>query len=136
MVPADIRLRFIDLTSRLVDGAVSDEGLDSNEEKLLRRYPSLPAWPFDARLSISLMAWLIGPGFHIPAFKRAVADGIVPDFRAAASACEIAPKGHPGVVALNGWTGRLFRNAQRVVELNMDSARVYFPVDLCTLTGR
>jgi hypothetical protein len=136
MVSSDVRSNFIDLASRLVDGTVSDEHLARNEVGLLKRYVTLRAWPADAQLALHLMAWVGGPGFHLPAFRQAVNCVPIPDFACASLECRIADRGHSGMVCVNAWNRRLFQNAQRVVDLGLAPHRVYFPMELVVVGRR
>ena len=138
MVSRDVRAHFADLTSRLAPEGAGGLGalglLETNGPELLKRYASLDAWPEDAQLAVHLMAWLIGPGFHLPAFRQA-ASRLRPDFWACSVSCAIPSRGRPAVVSLNSWNVRLFRNAAIAGELGMDLSRVYFPADLAEVIG-
>lgn len=134
MVSRDVRAHFADLTSRLAAGDIGDlHGLlERNETELCKRYSSLTAWPADAQLAGHLMAWLIGPGFHLPAFRQE-ATKLRPDFWVLNGSCEIPNRGRPAIVSLNFWNGRLFRNAAIVDKLGMNASRVYFPAELAEM---
>ena len=129
MVSSVVRLRFVDLASQLSHETVSHEILEANAPKVLKRYPSFEAWPADAQLGFCLVSWVIGPGFHIAAFKDAVARP-VPDFSLAAESCAVPERGHPGALALNSWVKRMFQNAGRVLDLELSPKWIYFPMDL------
>ena len=131
MVSRDVRAHCADLTSRLATGDVGDlqDLLQRNELELCKRYPSFGTWPADAQVAGHLMAWLIGPGFHLPAFRQA-ASRLCPDFWSCSVSCAIPSRGRPAVVSLNFWNARLFRNAAIAEKLGMNVSRVYFPADL------
>jgi hypothetical protein len=135
MVPSGVRLQFLDLASRISDG-VRGECLDPNEIVLLRRYPALEAWPHDGRLALHLVSWVIGPGFYIPGFRRAVEQGLIPDFELAASECRIPVRmKHSGVASLNSWVCRMLLNSAVVVDREMRADLVYFPLSLRDMVG-
>lgn len=131
MVSRDVRAHFADLTSRLATGDSGDVEvlLERNQLELCKRYPSLASWPSDAQLGVHLMGWLLGPGFHLPAFRQA-AERLQPDFWACGEGCAVPHRNRPGIVSLNAWSRQLFQNAAVVVELGMAGDRVYFPADL------
>jgi hypothetical protein len=136
MASRDVRAHFADLTSRLAAGDTGDLSsfLEGNERELCKRYPSLSAWPADAQLAGHLMAWLLGPGFHLSAFRQE-ASKLRPDFWICSESCEIPHRDRPAIVSLNFWNGRLFRNAAIVDKLGMNTSRVYFPAELKELVG-
>jgi len=124
-----VKPAFVDLASRLTGGSVSWDVVDSYGPKLLKRYPSLAVWPADPQLALYLMAWVRGPGFNLPGFRRAVV-GLVPDFRAASMECRMPDWGHSGIASLNAWVSRLFSNGQCVLDWGLKPELIYFPTVL------
>ena len=80
----------------------------SVDERVLRsRYGAYGAWPVDSELGLVVLAWVLGPGFAIPEFGRAV-NAIVPDFASGARAIKLSPtsvEGGSTLVTLGGLLG-------------------------------
>jgi hypothetical protein len=132
VINRDVKVTFVDLTSRLADDQVADDILGLFEPKLIRRYPAFGVWPADAQLATFLMSWVRGPGFNIPGFRQAVS-GLAPNFEIAAIECRMPDWGHSGIISLNGWLEQLFVNGQRVLDWNLKPELVYFPASLAAI---
>jgi len=125
-VPAKgvVRSAFLEIAQRF-----SDDPPTVNLPVLRRRYAAFPAWPADARLGLYVLAWVLGPGFHIRPFSKAV-NQLHPDFAAAAGA--IGKGSTPTTIAITGVVRQLFRNASVVVARDLNPSLLYWPIDLST----
>lgn len=114
-------------TIRLTNGAIDVlvyAKLDEMWAHLLDRFPALDAWPSDAQLGLTSMAWSAGPWFKAPMFDgfcRAV------DFRGAAAECRFNDTQNPGLKPRNDANERLFINAANIVEGKLDREELYYP---------
>ncbi len=121
---------MLELGARFSDDAPGDlaQRLLRDEGVLRKRYSAFDAWPADGQVGLHTMAIVLGPGFALAGFRRAV-DAAVPDFDQAAEHCAI-PDGGMTVAVLNARNERLFRNAAVVLRRNLDPELLYFPQDL------
>lgn len=111
----------------------SDDAPSIDTRVLRSRYRVYEAWPADAQLALGVLAWVLGPGFHLPRFAAAV-NAPLPDFRRAAAAV-----GRGGanstLVTLGGITRRGLRNGDVVLQWNLDPDTLYWPHDLSSCIG-
>lgn len=123
-----VRVALANIASRFSDDAPSVD-----ESALRARYSALEAWPADAQLGLYILAWVLGPGFSVPAFRESV-NLLVPNFGRAASAITL-DENDPALITLSGMVRRAFRNAAVVMDWNLNPDLLYWPVDLtsCTL---
>ncbi len=126
MARESVERAFVGLATVLSGDASAARRLDANEESFRKKYPSFAYWPSDAQLALHLMAWVIGPGFNFPEFRRAV-NRLVPDFARAADASRIPDRGHAGRITLNSTNQRLLVIAHCVLDQGLDPGIVYFP---------
>ena len=92
------------------------------------RYGAMGAWPADAELGLVILAWVLGPGFSHPMFRRSV-NALVPNFAEAAQAVRaIGP--NPTLVTLGGIARCAFDNGAVVIRWNLDPDLLYWPQDL------
>jgi hypothetical protein len=100
----------------------------SIDDRTLRsRYPALEAWPVDAELGLSVLAWALGPGFHVRAFRDSV-NRLVPDFAGAASLLDLGPS--PTAVTLTSIARCALNNGAWVVRWNLNPELLYWPLAL------
>lgn len=100
-----------------------DAKLQSNEAILRNRFPGYESWPADAQLGLLSMAWAMGANFKFPKFEAAV-NGLVPDFRAAASLSHMNAAGNPGLVPRNTANESLFLSAADTLSSNLSLDRI------------
>lgn len=109
------------------------DGAPSFDERVLRsRYGDTSVWPADGEFGLVLLAWALGPGFHLAGFRQALT-GLVPDFDAAARS--IGPGGNPSLVTIGGAARTALRNAAIVVRWNLPSEILYWPAALANCAG-
>lgn len=83
--------------------------LDSTVAALVRRWPALPSWPWQAQLAVCSWAWAVGAMAQgWPRFDAALH---AQDWTAAAAECRIREAGNPGVAPRNVENRRLFLDA-------------------------
>ena len=103
-----------------------------DEKVLFKRYAALGAWPADAQFGLLVLAWMLGPGFSLTGFSKAV-NRLVPDF--AKAACVIGPGQVPTAITLGGVARAAFRNAAVAVKWNLDESWLVWPTDLSKFVG-
>jgi hypothetical protein len=116
-------------TVRLTDDdidAMVKKKLLANEHDLRRTFGDWDAFPADAQLGISSMAWAMGPGFphKFPRFTSHVLKGNWAD---AAIACKIRETHNPGIVPRNRANRICFYNAACVAIDHSDIAVLHWP---------
>jgi GH24 family phage-related lysozyme (muramidase) len=80
--------------------------LDSTVAALVRRWPGLPGWPWQAQLAVCSWAWAVGAlAQGWPRFEAALR---AQDWATAAAECRIREAGNPGVAPRNAENRRLF----------------------------
>jgi hypothetical protein len=124
-----VRVALTHIAARFSD----DAPLPFAGERVLRsRYSALGAWPADAEFGLTVLAWVLGPGFSMEGFKQAV-NRLVPDFTKAAES--IGAGSSPALVTLHGIARRSFRNASMVTRWNLNPDILYWPLDLSSCPG-
>jgi GH24 family phage-related lysozyme (muramidase) len=83
--------------------------LDSTVRALVRRWPGLPGWPWQAQLAVCSWAWAVGAAAQgWPRFEAALH---AQDWTTAAEQCRIRDEDNPGVTPRNAENRRLFLEA-------------------------
>jgi GH24 family phage-related lysozyme (muramidase) len=83
--------------------------LDSTVAALVRRWPELPTWPWQAQFAVCSWAWAVGAMAQgWPRFEAALH---AQDWTTAADECRIREAGNPGVAPRNVENRRLFLDA-------------------------
>jgi GH24 family phage-related lysozyme (muramidase) len=83
--------------------------LDSTVAALVRRWPELPSWPWQAQLAVCSWAWAVGAlAQGWPKFEAALH---AQDWATAAAECRIRDADNPGVTPRNTENRRLFLEA-------------------------
>lgn len=100
---------------------------------LRSRYGAFEAWPADAQLGLSVLAWALGPGFHVRGFRESV-NALVPDFARAASTLEALGAKNTSLITLTGIARAAFRNAAVILECDLNPEILYSPLDLTSCT--
>jgi hypothetical protein len=105
----------------------SDDAPTVNELVLHKRYPALEAWPADAEFGLVVLGWMLGAGFSLPEFSKAV-NRLVPKFTRAASAIPIG--GDLTYVTIGDASRAAFRNAGVVCDYGLNGEILYWPLEL------
>ena len=83
--------------------------LNTTVAALVRRWPGLPSWPWQAQLAVCSWAWAVGTAAKgWPKFEAALH---AQDWSTAAAECKIREEGNPGVAPRNVENRRLFLDA-------------------------
>lgn len=82
--------------------------LDSTVAALVRRWPELPRWPWQAQLATCSWAWAVGAAAPWPRLDAALRSA---SWVTAADECRIREEGNPGVAPRNRENRRLFLEA-------------------------
>jgi hypothetical protein len=122
-----VRVAFSSIASRFSSDAPSVDAV-----ALRSRYRAFEAWPADAELGLIVLAWVLGPGFHIRGFREAV-NAVVPEFDQ--SALLLGPGTTPTLVTLYGIARTGFRNATLVLRWDLNPDILYAPQELSRCIG-
>jgi len=102
------RIARLRLTGADLD-ALTWARLDSTVKVLVRRWPGLPGWPWQAQLAVCSWAWAVGAMAQgWPRFEAALH---AQDWTTAAEQCRIRDADNPGVTPRNAENRRLFLDA-------------------------
>ncbi len=89
-------------------------------------FPDFAAWPADAQLAASSMAWACGPGFPAT-FKNFARFAKVQDWLGCKACCAIKTDGNPGVIPRNKANVLCFENAAEVAANGWPVDELHWP---------
>ena len=120
------KLNDLRLTDEDIDALVTEKLFEFEAYLERHHFPDWRDFPADAQLAICSMAWACGPGFP-RIFKNFARFASLQQWANAKACCTIREAGNPGVVPRNVANRFCFDNAARVVELDLDRDKLFWP---------